>query len=471
MITTKKWLTLLVAVGFLFGTPLLTQAKSVNEKILDILLESKIVTQEKYQELKKEVEAEDAEVAKLRAAAAEKKPIEGAKIDFKRGFSIESLDGENKLSLSGRLQADYKQYLGTNPNNDSFFIRRARLAMMGTFCKYYEFSVESEFAQGNARLNDAFMNIKYVPYAQLMFGQFKVPFLLEELHSDNWIDFVERSLADNFAPSRDLGMMLHGTLCKDQFYYQLGIFNGVKLNTTSDVDDQKDVAGRITVAPFARLDTPFLKDFHIGGSFTTGIEHTTNPSTDWWRNAFKTAGGAGTTFLQFQNSVAEDGNRTRLGGELAWMIGPVSLKSEYATLQLNDLRNGNKTGSFGGNAGYASVGWFLTGEHEPWKNGLPRAVTPKSPFVFGKGGTGAFQLLGRYEWLDMDKDLLTNGFVDGTKYTNRASGYNFGLTWYPNDVVRFMINYTHTNFDQPINVSGTKMDYEDFFQTRFQIVW
>ena len=53
MITTKKWLTLLVGVGFLFGTPLLTQAKSVNEKILDILLESKIVTQEKYQELKK----------------------------------------------------------------------------------------------------------------------------------------------------------------------------------------------------------------------------------------------------------------------------------------------------------------------------------------------------------------------------------------------------------------------------------
>ena len=69
------------------------------------------------------------------------------------------------------------------------------------------------------------------------------------------------------------------------------------------------------------------------------------------------------------------------------------------------------------------------------------------------------------------KALLTNGFVDGTKYTNRASGYNFGLTWYPNDVVRFMINYTHTNFDQPINVSGTKMDYEDFIQTRFQIVW
>ncbi len=470
MIATKKWLTLLVSVGFLFGTPLVTQAKSVNEKILDILLESKIVTQEKYQELKSAVEKEEAEVVQLKAKA-EAKPIEGAKISFKRGFSIESLDGENKLRFSGRLQADYRQFLGNNPNTDSFLIRRARLAAIGTFSNYYEFMVESEFGQGGAKLNDSYMNINYVPYAQLMFGQFKIPFLMDEVRSDNWIDFVERSLADNFAPSRDIGMMLHGNIGKDLVYYQLGIFNGRQINAASDVDDQKDLAGRITVAPFARLDTPFLKDFHIGGAFTTGIEHTTKPSTDWWKNSFKTLGGAGTTFLQFQDTVTEDGTRNRWGGELAWMIGPVSIKGEYVTLQLNDLRNGNKTGSFSGNAGYATVGWFLTGEHEPWKNGLPQAITPKSPFVFGKGGTGAFEILGRYDWLDMDKGLLTNGFVDAKQFTNKATGYTFGLTWYPNEVVRLMLNYSRTNFDTTINVNGTKLDYEDAFLARFQIVW
>jgi len=443
-------------------------AKSVNEKILDILLESKIVSQEKYQELKKEVEAEDAEVAKLRAAA-EKKSTEGAKVDFKRGLTIESADGENKVRFSGRLHADYKQYLGDNPNSDSFFIRRARLAGIGTLYKYYDFMVEADFGQGSARLNDAFLNIRYVPYAQFMFGQFKVPFLMEELHSDNWIDFVERSLADNWAPSRDMGMMIHGNIAKDLLYYQLGVFNGVKLNTAGDVDDQKDLAGRITLAPFSRLDNEFLKDFHIGGAFTTGIEHTAKPSTDWWKNAFKTA--AGTTFMQFQDTVVQDGNRTRLGGELAWLVGPVSLKGEYVTLQLNDLRNGTKTGSFSGNAGYASLGWFLTGEHEPWRNGLPQQISPKKPFVFGKGGYGAFQLLARYEWLDMDKGLLDKGFVDAAKYTNRASGYTFGLNWYPNDIFRIMVNYCRTNFDQKIDVSGKKMDSEEAILARFEIVW
>lgn len=470
MFITKKLITIVVSLGLFLGIPLLAQAKSVNEKILDILLESKMVSQEKYQELKQAVEQEEADVAKLRAAA-EKKSVEGAKINFKRGFSIESLDGENKFTMSGRFQGDYRHFLGNNPNNDSFLIRRARLAAMGTFYKYYEFSVEPEFGQGNVRLNDAYFNIKYVPYAQLIFGQFKIPFLMDEVRSDNWIDFVERSLADNFAPSRDLGLMLHGNISKELVYYQLGVFNGRQQNASTDVDDQKDLAGRVTVAPFSKLDIPLLKGFHIGGAFTTGIEHTTNPSTDWWKNSFKTLGGNGTTFMQFQSNVTQDGNRTRIGGELAWMIGPVSLKSEYVTLQLNDLKRGTTTGSFSGNSGYVTLGWFLTGEEEPWRNGLPQAITPKNPFVFGKGGTGALQLLARYDWLEMEKALLDKGFVDASQFTNRAVGYTLGLTWYPNEVVRFMVNYSRTNFDQKVNVSGTKLDSEDALLARFQIVW
>jgi phosphate-selective porin OprO and OprP len=468
----KRWLVILIGVSFLLGVASISQAKSVNEKILDILLESKIVSQEKYQELKKEAEAEEAELTRLRAmekkVKEEKAPEGNAKVDFKKGFTIESADGENKLRLSGRLHADYRWFLNDNPNNDTFLIRRARIAAMGTFYKYYDFSVEYEMGQGSAALNDAFMNIRYVPYAQLMFGQYKVPFSMEELSSDNWIDFVERSLSDNFAPSRDIGIMLHGNISNDFLYYQLGVFNGRKLNS-SDVDDQKDVAGRITLAPFSKLDNKFLKGFHIGGAFTTGVQHTTTPSTDWWRYQYKTEGG--TTFLQFNDTVTQDGTRNRLGAELAWMIGPVSLKSEYMTMQLNDLSYNRRKASFTNSAGYVSLGWILTGEEEPWRNGLPQQITPKRPFVFGKDGCGAFQLVGRYEWIDMDQDILKFGFADPRKYTNKASGYTLGLTWYPNDLLRFMINYYYTKFNDPITVSGKIMDNEQAILTRFEIVW
>jgi phosphate-selective porin OprO/OprP len=459
---------------FLWGPPHGAQAASVNEQILEILLNSKMVTPEKYQELKNQAEAEDAELQRLRAlekkVKEEKPPAVGnAKVDFKRGFTLESDDGENKFNLSGRLHADYRWFLNDSPNNDTFLIRRARIAAGGTLYKYYDYFVEYEMGQGNAQLNDAFMNIRYIPEAQLMFGQYKVPFSLEELHSDNWIDFVERSLANNFAPSRDIGIMLHGNISKDLVYYQLGVFNGRKLNS-SDVDDQKDVAGRVTVAPFAKTDNKFLKGLHIGGAFTAGSEHTTTPSTDWWRYQYKTEGQ--TTFLQFQDTVSQDGSRNRLGGELAWMIGPVSLKSEYMSLQMNDLTYNKKKASFNNTAGYASLGWFLTGEEEPWRDGLPRQITPKKPFKLGKDGyCGAFQLVGRYEWIDMDPNILKLGFADPAKYTDKASGYTFGLTWYPNDMLRFMVNYYYTKFDDPVTVSGKRIGDEQAILTRFEIVW
>jgi phosphate-selective porin OprO and OprP len=458
---------------FLWGLPQGGQAASVNEQILEILLNSKMVTPEKYQELKKQAEAEDAELQRLRAlekkVKEEKAPAGNAKVDFKKGFTMESEDGENKLRLSGRLHADYRWFLNDNPANDTFLIRRARLAALGTFYKHYDFSVEYEMGQGSSQLNDAFLNINYWPEAQLMFGQYKVPFSLEELHSDNWIDFIERSLANNFAPSRDIGIMLHGNVSKDLLYYQLGVFNGRKLNS-SDVDDQKDVAGRVTIAPFSKMDNKILKGLHIGGAFTSGSEHTTNPSTDWWRYQYKTAGG--TTFLQFNDTVAQDGSRNRLGGELAWLMGPVSLKSEYMSLQMNDLTYNKQKASFENTAGYVSLGWFLTGEEEPWRNGLPQQITPKKPFKLGKPGyCGAFQLVGRYEWIDMDPDILKLGFADPKKYTDKASGYTFGLTWYPNDLLRFMVNYYYTKFDDAITVSGKKFDNEQAIMTRFEVVW
>ncbi len=468
MVGFKRWSSILFALCFLFGTPLWSQAKTVNEKILDILLESKIVSPEKYQELKKQVEAEEAETAKLKAAA-EKKAPEGAKVDFKRGFSVESADGANRLNLSGRIHADYRMFLNSSPNNDSFLLRRARLSMKGTLYKYYDFLVDADFGQGTTQLLEAILNIHYVPYTQLMFGQFKAPFGMEQLTGTNNMDFVENSLADNFTPGYDQGLMVHGNILKDLLYYQASVTNGRKTNVNSDVDDQKDVSGRITLAPFSRMESPIIKGLHIGGAFTTGVENTTKPSTDWWKNAFKTP--AQTTFLQFDDTIVQNGGRNRWGAELAWLAGPLSLKSEYMTLQLNDLTKGTTTGSFSGNAGYVSLGWFITGENEPWRNGLPAAVTPKKPFVFGKGGTGAFQVLARYDWLDMDKGLLDKGFVDSTKYTNKANGYAFGLTWYPNDMVRFMVNFYHTDFDEDINVSGKKMGSEDAVFTRFQIVW
>lgn len=172
--------------------------KSVNESILEILVEKDTITQEQYQTLKEQAQAEKRDKAPKATAG------------FNKGFYIESAGKQHKIKFDGRLHFDFKTYLGSHPDHSSFFVRRARLCTSGTPYKYYDFRAEAEFGKGGSRLNDGFMNIRYWPQAQLKFGQFKVPFSMEELTSDNWIDFIERSLANKLAPSRDIGVMLHG---------------------------------------------------------------------------------------------------------------------------------------------------------------------------------------------------------------------------------------------------------------------
>jgi len=200
--------------------------KSVNERILEILIEKNIITKGQYGELlkqaKEEESAKEKEIAKKEEAPEKGKVTAG----FKRGFYIETADKKSKILLRGRFHGDFKAYLGDNPSHDSFLVRRARLCLAGRVYEDYAFRIESEFGKGGARLNDAFLNFQYYKPVQFLFGQFKVPFSMEEMHSDNWIDFVERSIANKISPSRDIGMMFHGGIGEELFYYQLGLFNG-----------------------------------------------------------------------------------------------------------------------------------------------------------------------------------------------------------------------------------------------------
>ena len=432
------------------------ETKSVSQKILEILIEKKIISQDQYQELKEQAEEEE--------AAKKPKVVAG----FNKGFYLETADKQSKIKLTGRFHGDFKSYLGNHPHNASFFVRRARLSLSGTLYKYYDFSIEPEFGKGGSRLNDGFMNIRYFPKAQLTFGQFKTPFSMEELHSDNWIDFMERSLANKLAPSRDIGIMLHGGLRDELLYYQLGLFNGYKLNKVNDPDGGKDIALRLVLTPFKKSGSNALKGFRIGGALTHG--HVELAEADWWNSGdFKTA--AGTTYLGMKNGVVHDGDRTRGGLELYWDWGSTALKGEYIVAKLDGLKMGTVQADFDIAGGYVSVSHCLTGEKFVYNKGKPGRIMPNKRFEPGSGGWGAFQIGARYEFLEADEGLFKEGYVDSSNYTDRASGVTLGINWYPNEMVRFMLNYSHITFDDPVTVNGEGIDDEDVVLTRFQLVF
>lgn len=454
-----RWLMYTLCLMFLFclSSPIASaeakdREKTVNEQILDILIKKKIITKQRYQELKEQ------QVKK------EKEPQ--PEVGFDKGFYLKSTHGQHQIKLKGRFHGDYKGHLGDHPENNSFFVRRARIALSGFFYQYFHFKIESEFGKGKSRLNDGYMNIDYFPQAQLQFGQFKTPFSMEELHSDNWIDFIERSLINDLAPSRDLGAMLHGGLLNNKLYYQLGVFNGYKMNEASDADSGKDLALRLVIAPFKDSENWAFRGLRLGGAMTYGKQ---DLDTDQWWNSGEWKTAAGTEYLAVKDSVEHDGDRIRSGLELYWDWGSTALKSEYINTSLNDLQLGATEDDFNIRGGYVSLVHNLTGEKFVYKNGKPGRLIPKHNFDPHTSHWGAFQMGLRYARLEADADLLDQGFVDSTRYTDKASSWTFGINWYFNPMVRFMLNYNHVDFQDLILVNGDELDDEDVILSRFEI--
>ncbi|MCP4576495.1 MAG: hypothetical protein GY846_09460 [Deltaproteobacteria bacterium] len=462
--------------------------KSVNERILEILIEKRIITKHQFEELKKLAQEEargkrpgeksgiKIKVHEVRAAKKQtQKEIALGKPEvaagYDKGFYIKTTDNQSRIRFDGRLQGDFKTFIGDHEDHASFFIRRARLCTSGTLYKYYDFRVEAEFGTGGARLNDGFMNIRYVPYAQLKFGQFKVPFSMEELQSDNWIDFVERSIANRLAPSRDIGVMLHGSIWDEFVYYQLGLFNGYKLNRFNDPDGGKDVAARLVVAPFKRTGFSAVEGLRVAGALTRG--HVDMAENEWWNSGdFRTA--ARTNYLRLRNGVAQHGYRTRGGLELYWDWGATALKGEYMVVDFEGLEFGGMKRDFLIQGGYVSISHMLTGEKFVYKKGRPGRIIPLhpfDPFNASSSGWGALQLGARFEYLKAEQEFLTLGYADYNAYTDKTYGFTVGVNWYPNEMVRFMLNYYHMVFDDPIVMRAMTIDDEDVILARFQIIF
>lgn len=141
----------------------------------------------------------------------------------------------------------------------SFAIVRLRPYLQGTVYKPW-FKYKFEFALGplktdatnnigNTRLSDGYIELAPVPEAVVRVGQFKVPFGMQQLTSDTRQEFVDRSIADaKFAPTRDVGLMLHGTAWEKKFGYQAGIFNGSGPNNPQE-DRKQMYAARVWIDP------------------------------------------------------------------------------------------------------------------------------------------------------------------------------------------------------------------------------
>jgi len=372
---------------------------------------------------------------------------------WKDGLRFDSNDGSFKLKIGGRIQHDYGYFtedgdlerrLGMDFEDGTEF-RRARLYISGTVHDNIEFKAQYDFVDGDADFKDVYIGFKNVPYVgNIRIGQFKEPFSLEELTSSNYTTFMERSLVNTFAPSRNTGVMLYDTLLDQRMTWAAGFFR--QTDSFGDGTGGRDynATARLTGLPW--YEDEGSKLLHLGIAYTHQ-----NYEGDTLRLRARPEAHLAPRLADTGVFPAEYSDR--IGVEAALVHGPFSIQGEYVHNFVETRSQWIGDPDFWGASVQAS--YFLTGEHRPYKksDGVFDRVRPLEP-VGKDGGVGAWEVAARFSYLNLNDDKIRGG---------RLRDFTFGLNWYLNPSVRTMWNYILANPSGAGDMSA--------FMWRFQIAF
>jgi phosphate-selective porin OprO and OprP len=355
---------------------------------------------------------------------------------------------------------------------DTFDIRRAYLTAQGKLWDYYTFDLTGDFAglsgssatvctavgtvngqpactattpvaaQSNSHLDVAWFNAGWWKQAQFRFGQFKMPFSLEELTSSRFIDFQERSLVNTFVPAKERGFMVHGEPVPGLFYgVALSTGQGKNNNESNRLVDSNDLIARVG-ANFAQFLNQPDNVYHVALDYSSGkVPSTSAPS-------LRTEGRGNTFFSTGAFGVKTD--RDRMGAEASVAIGPVKLQAEYVDNNFSGTGFDRDIKAY-----YVAANWLITGEKyaDAYRAGAYGRIRPKSNFSPTGPGKGAWELgvrLSKFDgsdFTDAGPGQLTSGLTD------KAKSLTVGLKWLPTPNTRFLLNYVKTDFDDEITFS------------------
>jgi len=398
------------------------------------------------------------------AKPAEKKPDAPLAAGWNgEHFFIKSADGQFSISPYGYLDTDYRAYKGDGAPSDTFLIRRARFGFQGNFGSHFDFAILTDAnATTGAIVRDAYLNVRIRPEFQFQAGQFKEPFAQETGIGATNLDFVERGLQSLLYPSpgtafRSPGMTLHGDIKGGIIQWWAGVFNG-RNGVTNNVTNEPDFVGRLRFYPFRKGKNDWLKQLAFGGS----IDHARSRGLSGDMSFSGALPDAAYTFFP---QLAINGPIERYEGEFTYLYGPFALRGEYVQMQQQRWDIGSETPGGLGFLTVPGVGakawnigstYLLTKEKRP-ENGTPRVKSPLfgPDTPGGKGrGLGAWEVALRYTGIqakapgaDFSNYILTPGFVP--TYDYHTDEITFGLNWYPNYWVKYMVNVGVDQLHQP----------------------
>jgi phosphate-selective porin OprO/OprP len=430
--------------------------------------------EQRIRELEETIHQLNKDTRKLEAAEETRvnaRPTAGWSL--KDGFFLQTQDGSYKLRVGAYTHFDSRFFVDeeNRGNTTSFVFRRVRPDLRGTVARYFEFRLLPDFASSSLVLQDAYVEAKYWRQIALRAGKFKTPYGIERLQSATAMTFVERSIADNLVPNRDLGVVLFGELFLGTLTYEGGIFNGVLDGGSGDTNlgDDFDFAGRIFAYPFKNSRVEEARGLGVGFASTYGRENssTTSPNLPQYRTS-----GRGNPFFRYVNTAATattpaniavaDGIHYRFSPQANFYWGPFGLLTEY-NISSQNVDNGTAEELITNCGWQVATSWVLTGENASY-----RGLAPEEPFNPFSRTWGAFEVALRYAQLDVDDEAFDSGLADPRRAAEKAQQFTIGLNWYLNQNVKLVLNYDRTWYEG--GEGAGDLDTENLIVTRVQLV-
>ncbi|HWL67632.1 MAG TPA: porin [Geminicoccus sp.] len=395
-------------------------------------------------------------LALLGSEAAGAQEEDGLTLDGE-GITLRFLEGRAELNLGGRLYLDLGD--GSVSDDDAYDIfdknvdiTQARLELSGSYDGWLNGAYQYDLADNEAPLKDVALAVAWQPVVVTV-GNVKEPFSLEEVTSDNDIEFMSRSVANAFAPGRNVGLAI--AAAQDDWTAAAGIYGG-NINESFE-DGGTGITARVTYAP-VRTERDIV---HLGGSVgyrdldSGEASFSTTPESDLFNASLVDTG-----------TLDDAQSLTRFGLEAAWQRGPVRVQGEYVFTQV-ERDGGQGDPDFQG--GYVMLAWVINGPGRPYGTELPsyggelgrfEGVELDEAQRVTRGGYGVFELAGRLSGIDLDDKDVAGG---------RQGDLTLGLNWYPDENVRVMANYVRAEVDDAPETGGD--EHADIFQMRLQVAF
>ena len=428
----------------------------------------------------------------------------------------------------GRIQYDagYVWNPDDNPNGGLLTrnlgfnsrVRRIRLGAEGTIPGGFGYKFEMDYANGNVGFGDAI--ISYAPSGKpysIAIGNQETLNGLEQITSSRFTSFMERAAFDDaFINTRRIGLNVGYVNSAGDLRLNAGLFAGHSIDGTFD-NESWIAATRAVYAPLlggnqfhfgANFQHRKFQSNNNGGTASSSGQASTNQLARYRARPFTQT--TDVRFVDSGNFAAKSDDI--FGLEFGGIFKSLHIAAEGQYLKSNaygagdtlSFSAGNNLNRFPGDTvtvlvpdgdpsywgGYLEAGYFLTGETRGYKNATWDRTKVLKPF--SKGGWGAVQLNGRFDYLDLDDNGVMEGFNNNFQTGTFAASNNYtrggkqlgllaSVVWIPEDWMRFYFQYSHafvTGGPFADEVSGRSSsdpsldDYDygvDFLGTRAQI--